>query len=210
MCDWDSISSYEIRREKDVITIGEEVEATNALLDRFDKAAGSSCKKVLIGGNHEARYERARLNRGHDVVIRQLKSFSEWPREYNLKARNWDYVEYGECVTIGKVVFTHGWTSGPTAPTKHLNMFHKNIIFGHTHTFGVAVGSGLDGHPVMAATIGTLSKFDLSYLVGKPPVNWIHMFCYIDMFDNGNFTPHFVPIINGTFIAEGITFKPGR
>lgn len=207
-CDWDSVSGYEIRRERDIITIEEEIADSNWMLDRLDKAVPKTCKKTLIGGNHEARYERARLNRGHDVVIRQLKSFSSWYKEYNLDKRGWDYLEYGECLTLGKIIFTHGWTCGPTAATKHLNMFHKNIIFGHTHTFNVAVGSGLDGHPVLAATIGTLSKFDLSYLVGKPPVNWIHMFAYIDMFEDGKFTPHFVPIVDGTFIAEGKVFTP--
>ena len=208
LCDWDSISNYEIRREQDVVTIGEEIEETNNFLDRLDKVVPRVCEKWLIGGNHEARYERARLNRGHDVIIRQLKDFSSWSNEYNLSKRGWNHVEYGECIMIGKVVFTHGWSSGPTAATRHLHMFHKNIIFGHTHTFNVAIGSGLDGHPVISATIGTLSKFDLSYLVGKPPVNWIHMFAYLDMLDNGNFTPNFVPIIDGSFVVNGKMFKP--
>lgn len=144
------------------------------------------------------------------MVIRQLKSFSAWHKEYRLQERNWKFKEYGECLSIGKLVFTHGWSSGPTAALKHLNMFHKNIIFGHTHTFNVAIGSGLDGQPVISATIGTLSKFDLSYLVGKPPVNWIHMFAYVDMYDNGNFTPNFVPIIDGTFITQGKEFSGVR
>jgi hypothetical protein len=207
LCDWDSVSSYDIRRERDVITIQEEVDASNYLLDRIEKVLPKGCKKHLTGGNHEARYERARVNSGHDVRIRQLKEFGTWYREYNLDKRGWEYVEYGEWITIGKMIFTHGWSCGPTAAQKHLNLFHKNIMFGHTHTFGVAIGSGLDGHPVLSATIGTLSRFDLSYLVGKPPVQWIHMFAYLDMMDDGTFTPHFVPIVNGRFFAEGREFN---
>lgn len=206
LCDWDSVSTYEIRRERDVITIGEEIDATNEFLDKLEKVLPKGCQKFITAGNHEARYERARVNKGHDVVIRQLKEFKSWWEEYNLPSRKWAWVEYGECITLGKIIFTHGWVCGPQAAMRHLNMFHKNIIFGHTHTFQTAIGSGLDGHPVMSATIGTLSKFDLSYLVGKPPVNWINMFMYIDIHENGNFTPHFIPIINGGFYAEGSAF----
>ena len=206
-CDWDSLTTYEVRREQDIITISKEIEESNKLLDTIEAALPDGCSKVMIGGNHEARYERARVNRGHEVVIRQLKNFSSWFNEYRLNERGWSHVEYGECVSIGLAVFTHGWSSGPGAALKHLNMFHKNIFFGHTHTYQVAIGSGLDGLPVISATIGTLSRFDLSYLVGKPPVNWMNMFMYLDMYDDGTFTPHFVPIIHGRFHELGRDFN---
>ena len=70
----------------------------------------------------------------------------------------------------------------------------------------MATAVGINGEPVMAASIGTLSKHNLSYLVGKPPVNWLTMFMYIDMYDDGTFSPHFVPIVNGRFFELGREF----
>lgn len=82
----------------------------------------------------------------------------------------------------------------------------KALFCGNTHQFQVATAVGINGEPVMAASIGTLSKKDLSYLVGKPPVNWLNMFMYIDMYDDGTFSPHFVPIVNGKFYELGRVF----
>lgn len=160
-----------------------------------------------MGGNHEARYERFKINRGFEMAIRRLKDFGSWYEEYNLIKRGWKFCEYGEFFEIGKIVFTHGWFTGGLHAKKHLGLWHKNLIYGHTHEFQVATGTGIDGLPILSASIGTLSKMNLSYLVGKPPVNWINMFAYIDMRDDGTFTPHFVPIVNGRFFENGGEFQ---
>lgn len=207
-CDWDSVSSYEVRRERDITSIDHEVREANNLLDDIDKAAPKDCEKYMLGGNHEARYEKFKVQYGFDLSHRRLKDFSSWHREYNLASRGWGHCEYGETYEIGKLVFTHGWFTGGTHAKKHLGLWHRNVMYGHTHEFQVATGTGLDGKPILAASIGTLSKMNLSYLVGKPPVNWIHMFAYIDMRDDGTFTPNFVPIVDGKFIALGKEFDP--
>lgn len=160
----------------------------------------------MVGGNHEARYERFKVSHGFQLAIRRMKDFSNWWAEYDLMRRGWKWCEYGETHEIGKILFTHGWFSGGNHAARHLSLWHKNLIYGHTHTFQVACGSGMDNLPILSASIGTLSKFELSYLVGKPPVNWVHMFSYVDMMDDGTFTPHFVPIINGRFIELGKQF----
>lgn len=205
-CDWDSVASYEVRREKDVTQIDKEVEASNDLLDVLDKAVGPKCQKFMVGGNHEDRYEHFKVNHGFELAIRRLKDFGSWHKEYRLDERGWGHCDYGDFYEIGHIVFTHGWYTGGTHAKKHLGLWHKNVIYGHTHEFQVATGTGLNGLPVMAASIGTLSRFNLAYLRGKPPVNWLNMFAYIDMRDDGTFTPHFVPIVDGKFIELGKEF----
>lgn len=139
--------------------------------------------------------------------MRRMRRLKTWYDEYNLPDRHWSWCEYGQWREYGKVIYTHGWITGGNHAQKHLQLFHKNIIYGHTHQFQVATGIGLDGRPVEAASIGTLSRMDLSYLVGKPPVNWVHMFAYIDTMPSGQFTPHYVHIIDGQFVELGQSFS---
>lgn len=205
-CDWDSVSTYDVRREEDIKLIEHEVTASNTLLDELDSILPKNCKKVMLGGNHEARYEKFRCNDGFTVSIRRMKDLSSWHKEYNLDKRGWKHCEYGHVWEHGKFLLTHGWYIGGNHAKRHLSLYHKNIFYGHTHEFQVAVENGFDGHPVMSASIGTLSNFNLSYLVGKPPVNWINMFATIDVMSDGTFTPSFIPIINGKFIKDGRMF----
>lgn len=207
-CDWDALSTYEAQRESDLTNLQTEIEQSNFLLDDIEKALPKGCAKYMIGGNHEARYAKFSVSNRHDTRIRQLWNFRTWQQEYNLGKRGFKSCEYGEYFEIGKIIFTHGWYTGQGCAKKHLGLFHKNMIFGHTHMFDIATGLGLDGHPTMAASIGTLSNFDLAYLRGKPPINWINMFMYIDMREDGTFSPHFVPIIDGKFVELGREFSP--
>lgn len=183
-----------------------EVSAANELLDRID--AVTKCEKHMIGGNHEDRYEAFRTNHGFEVSIRRMKDFTSWDKEYNLKKRGWAHVDYGKNIQIGKIVFTHGWYASTNAAAKMAQCFPgRNVIFGHTHRHLIYGCLDERDLPIESESIGTLSRFDLSYLRGKPPTDWIHSFLYIDILDNGYFTKHYVRIIDGGFIEYGKEFR---
>ena len=161
----------------------------------------------MIGGNHEARVTKYLAAFGMSIPHRRLSTkLKTWQNAYKLAERGYESVEYGEVYKIGKVLFTHGWMSSGNHAMAHLKMFHKTLFYGHSHQFQVSTGRGQDGKPVIAASIGTLSNFNLSYLVGKPPVNWINMFATIEFMRDGTFTPSFIPIINGKFVRNGVTY----
>lgn len=130
-CDWDSVTTFDSRRERDIANIEHEVRESNCLLDEIDKAVGKKCIKFMVGGNHEARYERFKVSHGFQISIKRLKDFSNWYAEYNLTSRGWKWCEYGEVHEIGKILFTHGWFTGGSHARRHLQLFHKNIIYGH-------------------------------------------------------------------------------
>lgn len=206
-CDWDSVSTYDPRQETDIQPIDHEIESANQLLDDIDKIT-KNCKKIMLGGNHEARYEQFRVNQGMLVGIRRMKSLTSWQEEYNLSKRGWESHDYGKHIQIGKIVMTHGWFTGNNAAQRMAACFPgRNVLFGHTHQH--LIHTALDEHdlPIQSESIGTLSRFDLSYLKGKPPLNWIHSFCYIDMLENGQFSKHIVNIIDGHFIELGRLFQ---
>lgn len=207
LCNFDALSKYEPRNvEATKNTLDEEVKSANDLIDKLEKAVGRKCIKTITGGNHCARYPRYKVNHGFKTEISMLHKFTSWQEEYNLPKRGWESCEYGQWVTIGHIVFTHGWFIGGSHAKRHLALFHKCIIYGHTHEWQIATGTGIDSLPIVSASIGTLSNHDLSYLVGKPPVNWCSMFAYIDMRADGSFTPHFVTVINSRFIEYGKEF----
>ena len=183
-----------------------EVAAANSLLDKLDWSV-KKCAKWMIGGNHEARYERFRINAGMLLTVRRMKGFRTWHEEYNLLQRGWEFVEYGGHLQIGKCIFTHGWFVSGGSAKKMAECFPgRNVIFGHTHQHLIYGCMDERGLPIESESIGTLSRFDLSYLKGKPPINWIHSFCYIDMLDDGTFTKHYVRIIDGKFVEYGKLF----
>lgn len=188
-------------------TIEKEIRESNILLDDIDKACGNKCKKIMLGGNHEARYAHFMANNGFTLSIRRMKQFTSWQNEYNLMGRGWISKDYGEYIQIGKIVFTHGFFTGPNAAKRMSECYPgRNLMFGHTHNHLVYNCLDERDQPISSESIGTLSRFDLSYLKGKPPITWINMFEYVDMNDDGTFSKHPVYIINGQFIEFGKTF----
>lgn len=207
-CDWDSVSSYDVKSSSDVVTIEHEIEEANYLLDKIDRICGKKCKRIMLGGNHEARYAKFIANNGFTLSIRRMKDFSSWDKEYNLNRRGWEFHDYGSHISIGKCVFTHGWYASNSAAKLMAECFPgRNVIFGHTHQHLIYGCMDEHGNPIESESIGTLSKFDLAYLDGKPAKNWIHSFMYMEMTDDGLFTKHYTRVINGSFIEYGKEFK---
>lgn len=207
-CDWDSVSSYEVKDATDVVTIEHEIEEANYLLDDIDKAAGKNCKKIMLGGNHEARYSKFIANNGFTLSVRRMKDFSSWDKEYNLGKRGWESHDYGKHIKIGKCIFTHGWYASSGAAKAMAECFPgHNVVFGHTHQHLIYGCMDENNYPIESESIGTLSKFDLAYLNGKPAKNWIQSFMYMEMLESGKFTKHYTRVIDGSFIEYGKEFK---
>lgn len=210
-CDFDSLSRYDLHNSGDFIHFEDEVRAINEVLDVLDKALGPSCKKYLIGGNHEDRYMAAKARSDHssgDKTHKAIKKFTHWAEEYNLDSRGWKWCNYGEWIQIGKIIYTHGWASGSSSCLDISRRFPgKNVLFGHTHQHLVYGCMDTNQKPIEIESIGTLSRFDLSYLRGKPPYNWTRGFSAIYSGWDGQFTKQFIHVIDGRFYFEGKEFK---
>lgn len=206
-CNFDSLSKHPIGRPGEFIYLEDELDASNALLDKLDAAVPKHCKKYLVGGNHEDRYSVYKTQHLYfsEQITRSLKEFKEWWDEYKLPTRkNWNWCEYGGWFELGKIIYTHGWASGSNSALDTSRRFPgKNVLFGHTHQH--LVYGCMDEHqrPIEIESIGTLSQFDLAYLRGKPPYNWTRGFSYIYTMDNGNFTKSFIHVVDGRFIVGG-------
>lgn len=208
-CDWDSFTQYDPRRKEDIVNVETELDASNTLLDEIEAVLPKSCEKVLIGGNHEARVTKYMAKYGMDVQHQRVcKNFGgSWYNGYKLPKRGWSWEEYGKYRIYGKIAYYHGEYTGRTAAQRTLHDFGMNVIFGHTHMHLIAYGRDniLNDLPVFGTSIGTLSRFDLSY-VNIPKGDWVRGFMYIDTRSSGRFTPHYTHIIDGKFIEHGREF----
>lgn len=212
-CDFDSLSRFDLHHPGQFVTLNDELEAVHKALDQLDKACPKHrCEKVMIGGNHEDRYHQAKAKFLFvpDKISRSMIDWKEsWANEYGLPERGWRYCEYGKWFKFGKVVYTHGWSTGKSnAASKEASHFPgSNVIFGHTHRHQVYGCIDADNNPIESETIGTLSKFDLAYLRGKPATDWVNGFMVIYARADGRFTKNFINIIGGTFIFAGKEFN---
>ena len=204
LCDWDSVTSFDPNRESDIKSIKEEQEASCRLLRRIEAVLPKDFKKVLIGGNHEDRVTRWKVKYGSEIQMRRRGPVSDWWEMYKLKEHGWEWLDYGGVYKMGKLLFTHGFgKGGKNMADLLLKRFHKNVIAGHSHRFLTSTWVSFDDHAIMATSIGTLSNFNLSYLRGEPPSDWIHMFATVEFVECGRFTICPVPIVGGKFVRKG-------
>jgi predicted phosphodiesterase len=210
LCDFFSLSRFDVVRERDLVSLHDEIESANRCLDGIEKAVGPKCRKIFLEGNHDARPEKYRLN-SWDKSVQKIwgKRLGNFNDLYNLKERGWIWRDYGEAYKIGHAHFTHGWFVNKYHAAKTVTKWFKTVFYGHTHTHQVHTVVGMDQLPVSAVSIGTLSRFDLDYLKGIPP-DWVHMFAYIYMLPNGTFTAYTPTIINGRFVAEGTLYDGNK
>lgn len=203
LCDFNSLSRFSVIREDELISLTDEIKSANTMLDRIESVLPRKCKKVFTEGNHDQRPTIYRLN-SWDSQCKKLFGMDRLEDAkvlYNIEKRKWTFVDHGKCYQIGHALFTHGWFINQYHAAKTVRRWFKTVIYAHTHSHQVHTINGMDGLPVAGISIGTLSRFDLSYLKGVPP-DWCHMFAYMNFFGD-SFTTHTIPIINGKFFTNG-------
>jgi predicted phosphodiesterase len=206
-CDFNSLSNFEMHYPEEFCFLDDELDAARAMLDRIEQAIPKNCEKFLIGGNHEDRWHKARTKAKYskDKNYQSLRKFEDsWGEALSLTQRGWNWCEYNGSFKLGKIVFTHGNKTTETAAKKMADQFPgHNVIFGHTHKQKIHTTLDSERLPIQSESIGTLSRFDLAYLKGEKPTDWVHGFMHIYTKPDGRFTKTFTHIIDGEFIANG-------
>jgi len=202
LCDFNSLSRFDIINEDEIVSFNEEVLAANLMLDRIEDVLPRKCKKYFIEGNHDQRPQLYRNNNWDKKIHKLIGPLEDCKDLFHLKDRGWHFTERSGALKLGHAIFKHGLYTGIYHARKHLEKHFKTTIYGHTHNWQVHSRNGMDEHPVAGISIGTLSRFDLEYLKGEP-ADWTHMIMAIDFFPDGTFTPLCIPIINGRFSFNG-------
>ncbi len=126
-----AISRFSIGQLSD-ITLGEEYDICNKLLDMFDEALGPNKETTFMFGNHEDRFRK----KIHELEASKLGS-AIMDVEFGLKLVERKYRIFNDyqndIYQIDDMSIIHGLYCSIHAAKKHCEVFKTNIMFGHTH-----------------------------------------------------------------------------
>lgn len=198
--------SYLSKYDKDnKLSVGDklrkEYDGVIALIEKHRKLSKAS-EVYFVEGNHEYRVRK---------FLESFPSgtgFIEIPIAMDLKKKGIEWIELNKWVNIGKLYFTHGLYINTYHARKHLDMYQRNIIYGHTHTIQVHSGS----HPFdkdlphVAKSIGCLCNINPAYMKNRPN-QWINSFYIAEIEKDGSFSDNIITIVKGSFRVPGFRSK---
>ena len=180
----------------DMKSLATEYEACAKQISMINQAAPKNCKKIFLKGNHEHRA---------DMLIKKNPEFKEiLEMEQHLELQGWQIMPYLQKVKLGKLNFIHGEFYGTHPVKKHLEVYQKNVVFGHTHAIEQSTKpSPMREIPIWGAMAGCLCSVNADYMRNKSS-RAEHGFAY-GWFekDSGDFDVMIKRIIRGKFWAEG-------
>lgn len=163
-----------------------EISEAEAVMERLSVIEN----KVWIGGNHEDRLRRFVWNHAPQFAGLDVASF---PRLFHLADYGFDWIDYGDFYTIGKLLVTHGdlvrQDSGATARA-HFAKFGRSLLIGHTHRMGAYYKTRL-GKPYVAYENGCLCSLKPEWT--KHP-DWQQGFSVVHHETDGAFYVQQIPI----------------
>ena len=183
---------------QDIKEIDEDYFYANELLNQIDAVAPKNAKKIFLPGNHEYR---------SDILLRANPEFLNiiGYKERLFKGRNWDISrKYLEPFELGKLKIFHGEFWGVNHVKKHMIVYRRNLMYGHTHQVCQdAQVSPMQEIPTWGASIGCICNMNPEWQRSKSN-GWEHGFAY-GWFDKetGDFYPNITRIIHNRFYAEG-------
>lgn len=189
------------------IDVDWEISRLDDMLDTISKFQLE--RKIYISGNHEWRYDRWIADEGQKF-IRSMPSGSltikSFPELLDLENKGWEWVDYMESTTIGKLHLTHD--TGKSGKNAHLQAeldFRKNAAIGHTHRFNYSVMGSITRETHLGASFGWLGDFDHIDYKHKATARreWVHGFAigYLDERNHVYLQP--MPIVNGSVVING-------
>ena len=139
------------------------------------------------------------VNRGMNKIDKSLSHYST-EKALKIKERGYQYHPYNrkKLLRIGKLSFTHGKFVGKYHAWKHLDVYGKSIMYGHTHDLQRHTKTFDEGSTISAWSLGCLKDIDADedWLGGKL-TNWNHAFAIVDIYKNDNYTVQIVEKIKG-------------
>ena len=172
----------------------------NQILDRHVSLVPDA-KVILFLGNHED------WVRQYIDVHPEVEGMLEVERGLRLRERGFTVVPHRQTYRIGKLWYIHGDFVNDYHAKKMATVYHRNLIYGHTHDIqSYTISSPLDiQDKVMAQSIGCLCNVNPHYMQGKPN-RWQHGFHVAYIRPNGDFSGYTVPIVRGQFTFNGKTY----
>jgi hypothetical protein len=174
--------------------LDKDIADVNKGMDQIDESLDEvKCKeRHFVQGNHEVWLDKFVIRYPYLAHYRTEKAL-------NLKDRGYEYHPYNrkQLLKIGKLRFTHGKYTSKYHSFKHLDMYGKSIMYGHTHDLQRHTKTH-EGGTISAWSLGCLKDIeaDEDWLGGRL-TNWNHAFAIVNVYSNNDFNVEIVEIIDG-------------
>ena len=169
------------------------------ILAPLDAVLAADAERIFHLGNHEDWVEQ------YIDCHPEVEGFFEIRNNLNLD--NWQVYDYGEVSSIGKLHFTHGTYINIHNAYKTAQVYGRNIVYGHGHTYQAhTITAPLDTHSHCATQIPCACGLNPSYRLNQPNA-WVNGFGVFYVLPNGNFS--LIPVIatDGCFISpDGVLY----
>jgi len=179
--DLKSLSSHDDKTiDFEQLTLGQEYQAGNRVLDLIDQVLPYNISRTFIYGNHEDRFFRYTSNVKNYKTADAMQSPTE---ALKLKERGYKVFEnWKEDYTIvGKYQLFHGIACTTNSAKTHVDKLRHSCIFAHTHRIGQHYEGWL--HGVNIGMLGDMGSKGFSYLSRVERSTWKNGFGIINVQD---------------------------
>lgn len=151
-----------------------------------------------------------------DRLIFHLGNHEDWVEQYidkhpevegllelrkHLQLSDWEVYDYGKTSKVGKLYIDHGRYISKYSSSKTVDVYGRNIIYGHGHTSqSYTKVTPIDSQAHQATQIPCACKMNPDYMKNMPSA-WVNGFAVFYIHDNGNFNLYPVTSVKGHFIG---------
>lgn len=193
-------------RYKEGMRLKEELDLVKSLIiEPIDSYTRSRTKKIYILGNHEAWID------DHVEEYPELEGLISLASYLELEERGWEVVDYGESYKLDNapVYCMHGEnTTGQNHAAQTVNRYHRNIRYGHHHTYQVATEiSPMDVKDFHTAiSVPCLANRNPGYALNKPNRH-ILGFLKGEALTSGAFHDEVIVMVDNKFVVDGRVYE---
>ena len=184
------------------VTLKEEYDEGNILLDEFDKRLSKDALKVFLWGNHCDRYWRwlADVNNSKlGAVMNPTDELKLIERGYIVKDK---YKE--DFYKLGSLYCMHGEYYNIHSAKKHLDEFKRNTIYVHTHRSQMHREG--DFCAWNTGFMGNINAPCFSYAGRGMKGKWANGFAIIHIDENNNHYVDQINCIDDKFVCNGVIY----
>ncbi len=190
--------------------IDQDIKTARNLWDHWKEISPDS-NIVWIGGNHEDWVRKFIWKNSLDLAplgkrLGLALDYLSIPELFGLADFDIEWIPYAKGISLGKLYVTHGQYTGIYACKKHLDVYKRSNLHGHTHGlqswYGSRMGRNALPEPLGAFSNGCLCTMNPDYILGYP-LNWTHGFSVVIHDSQGMFSVQQIPIINRKFFFYG-------
>lgn len=180
------------------LTLDQEYDAGNDILDIFDDILPKSCVKRFLFGNHEARYFRwmANTDNAKTPLVSPTDGLRLRERGYEVKE---DWMQ--DFITLGHLDLMHGIFYNVHSAKTHLDRFRCSVAYVHTHRIQSFIEGDMGAWNL--GWMGDVNSLAFSYASRATKSQWKTGFGVVSVEKDNTYYVNQIIANNGKFVYGG-------